>query len=113
MTAEVVMRTFGGMTIRNLTRLNIKLIVDALLFDEYVIVEYEGETDLNVNYVQARHRPEGDYQIEYRSGGPSEHYQTITDSRDKVVEALFAWSRQEDSWRGEFEWKNIGDLFSG
>ncbi|WP_290050059.1 hypothetical protein [Amycolatopsis solani] len=112
MAADVVMRTFGGMTIHNLTKLNIGVFVDALLIDEHVILEHENEAGANVHYIQVRHRSEGDYQLEYRAGSPAEHYQTHTDSRAKVVDALFAWSKGEVAWRDEFAWKSIGDWFT-
>ncbi len=39
-------------------------------------------------YIQVWRRPEGVFQLEYRAGEPSGHYQTRTNSRDKIVSAL-------------------------
>jgi hypothetical protein len=50
-------------------------------------------------------------QLEYREGGPSEHYQTQSKSRDNVAAALYGWSQGEGAWRDNFEWISIGDWF--
>ncbi|WP_143047247.1 hypothetical protein [Amycolatopsis xylanica] len=108
------MRTSSGMTMHSLDEFMIRLMVNGLRPEEYLIVQYDDDPpsgDPNVHYSQVRRRPEGDYQLEYRAGGPAEHYQTFTANSDDVVTAFVAWSRGETSWRNAHEWKSIGDWF--
>jgi hypothetical protein len=121
MTGAVVMRTSGGLIQRNPTANRIPALVGALSREaslaasdsgsmaEYIIVHLIGSSD--DQYIQVWLRPEGVFQLEYRAGKPSEHYQTRTESRDKVVSALSGWSRGESAWRDDFEWVSIGHWF--
>lgn len=110
MVAAVVMRTSGGMVQRNPTENRIRALIGALSQDEYVILEQVGRS--NSHYIQVWLRSNGVFQLEYRAGQPSEHYQSRTDSRDKIVSALSGWSREESALRDDFEWLSIGDWFN-
>ncbi|MEV6879662.1 hypothetical protein [Amycolatopsis sp. NPDC051128] len=111
--AEVVIREFNGATVRPASELNIRITVVGLRPGEHVILEHDGEQGkIDVHYAQARLRPEGGYQLEYRSGSAAEHFQTLTDSRDDVVAALAGWAKGDFSWRDKFEWKSIGEWFT-
>jgi hypothetical protein len=103
------MRTSGGLVQRNPTEKRIRALLVALSRDEYVIIERVGSPDSH--YIQIWVRSDGVFQLEYRAGGPSEHYQTRADSRDKVVSALSGWSAEENAWRDDFEWLSIGNWF--
>jgi hypothetical protein len=104
------MRTSAGLVQRDPTENRIRALLSALSRDEYVILERFGSS--NSHYIQVWRRLDGMFQLEYRAGGPSEHYQTQTDSRDKVVSALTGWSKGESLWRDDFEWLSIGDWFN-
>ena len=62
-------------------------------------------------YIRVWRRPEGPFQLEYRDGPATEHYQTRTDSVERVVEAFFGWIERELAWKDLFEWIKIGDWF--
>ena len=62
-------------------------------------------------YIQLWRRPEGPFQLEYRAGTAAEHFQTRTDSVEKVVDAFFGWIDRDPAWMAAFEWTNIGDWF--
>jgi hypothetical protein len=112
MTAAVVMRASSGLVLRTPTESNIVAILESLPRGGHVILELEGESGENSHYAQAWLRPDGTFQLEYRDGQPSEHYQTRTISREKVAAALFGWVSGEASWRENFDWQSIGDRFS-
>lgn len=109
MTAAVVMRTSGGLVQRDPTDNRIRAVVAALSRDQHVVLERFGSSDKH--YIQVWLRSDGLLQLEYRAGQPSEHYQTRTDSRDKVITALSGWTVGETAWRDAFEWLSIGDWF--
>lgn len=64
-------------------------------------------------YIQVGMRPGNTFQLEYRDGTPAEHYQTLTVSRDKVIEAFLGWFKRDPSWREGFDWVNIAAMFAG
>ena len=109
MTCAVVMRASGGLVQRNPTENRIRALLGALSREGYVTLERVGSS--NSHYIQVWLRPNGVFQLEYRAGRSSAHYQTRTNSRDKVVSALSGWSRGENDWRNDFEWLSIGDWF--
>jgi hypothetical protein len=53
------------------------------------------------------------FQLEYRDGVPSEHYQTRTVSREKAAEAMIGWMKRDPTWKDAFQWTNIGSMFEG
>jgi 5-hydroxyisourate hydrolase-like protein (transthyretin family) len=113
MDSEVVIQEFNGTTVRPASELNIHLTVVGLRPGEHVVLQHDGEQGkIDTHYVQARLRPEGGYQLEYRSGSAAKHFQTLTDSRDDVVAALSGWAKGDFSWRDKFEWKSIGEWFT-
>ena len=110
MTGAVVMRTSGGLVQRNPTEKRIRALLGVIARDGYVTLERVGSS--SSHYIQVWLRSNGVFHLEYRTGEPSSHYQTRTESRDKVVSALSGWSRGEDDWRNDFEWLSIGDWFT-
>jgi hypothetical protein len=110
MTNAVVMRTSGGIVQRDPTEYRLRALLGALAKDEYFILERVGSSDSH--YMQVLKKPNGVFQLEYRAGGPSEHYQTQTKSRDKIVSALSGWRNEESAWRDDFEWQSIGHWFT-
>ena len=110
MAGAVVMRTSGGLVQRNPTGNRISALLAALSRNDSIILERVGSS--NSNYIQVWLRPDGVFQLEYRAGQPSEHYQTRTDSRCRVVSALSGWIDEESAWRDDFEWLSIGNWFN-
>jgi hypothetical protein len=106
---EVVMRISGGQVQRNPTEHRIRALVGALRRDDYVVLEEFGKS--TSSYIQLWVQSGGMLQLEYRAGGPSEHYQTRTKSRDDAAAALYGWSKGESAWQADFEWISIGDWF--
>jgi hypothetical protein len=64
-------------------------------------------------YVQVWLREDNTFQLEYRDGVPSEHYQTRTVSRVKVAEAMIGWMKRDPTWKDAFQWTSIGSTFEG
>lgn len=64
-------------------------------------------------YAQVWMREGNSFQLEYRDGVPSEHYQTRTVSRDKVITAILEWMKGFSGWQEPFMWNNIGSWFDG
>lgn len=63
-------------------------------------------------YVQVWMREADSFQLEHRDGVPSAHYQTRTDSRDKVKAAVLSWMNGDPTWRDPFTWDDIGSWFA-
>ena len=113
MAPGVIMRSWSGSQTLNVTELNIRARVGVLSGGQYLILEYDDKpAGPDVHYIQVMRRPQGDYQLEYRAGSASEHYQTLTTSPDDVVAALWGWCNEESTWRERFVWTCIGDMFT-
>lgn len=110
MTGAVVMRTSGGLVQRNPTENRLRALLGALSRGDYVILGRVGSS--HTHYIQVWLRPNGLFQLEYRAGQASEHYQTQADSREKIVSALSGWIKEENGWRDDFDWVSIGSWFS-
>lgn len=109
--SDAVMRWSNGMIKYRLTEGLIRNDVGYLrTAGQFLIVERQAAPDSQ--YIQAMRRPEGNYQLEYRAGAPSEHYQTHAKTRPQVVAALWGWSVGETGWREKFQWVNIGRMFT-
>jgi len=104
----IVMRT-SGLVQHNPTENRIRALVGALSRDGHVVLEQFGRS--SSYYIQVWLRPDGVFQLEYRAGSASEHYQTRTESREQVASALSGWSKGESAWRDDFEWLSIGEWF--
>ncbi|MER7307611.1 hypothetical protein [Streptomyces griseoluteus] len=63
-------------------------------------------------YIQVWFRDNNTYQLEYRDGVPAEHFQTLTVSQDKVLQALLSWAAGKSDWSEGFMWNNIGHMFA-
>ena len=109
MTGAVVMRVSGGLVQPDPTETRIRALLGALSVGDHVILERFGHS--SSHYIQVWFRARRIFQLEYRDGGPAEHYQTRTDSRDKAASALVGWSQGNSEWREDFEWVSIGDWF--
>ncbi|MFF4593559.1 hypothetical protein [Amycolatopsis sp. NPDC001319] len=103
----VTMQTSTGLNVENPTGDNVAAVMEVLPRGGHLILDGGVEN----TYWQIWYRPNGTYQVEYRDGSPSCHYQTLTVSRDKVIIAGGGWLSGDESWLLEFAWKNIGDWF--
>ncbi|MGW3123823.1 hypothetical protein ACWDBW_43100 [Streptomyces sp. NPDC001107] len=90
--------------------------IGAMLTDldqgDHLILERQDEDREGNWYVQVWFRDENTYQLEYRDGVPAEHYQTQTESQEKVLQALLGWVADKPAWREAFTWTNIGHWFA-
>ncbi|MFD4228210.1 hypothetical protein [Streptomyces sp. NPDC058545] len=78
---------------------------DALIV-ERVVEEESGDW-----YVQVLMREDNTFQLEYREGAPTEHFQTRTLAREKVVAGVLGWAKGEPDWKDHFMWNNIASYF--
>lgn len=108
----VVMRTSDRRVTRGPSDELVAELVASLQRNGHIILEREDDSGPNEHYMQVWYRPDGSFQLEYRAGRPSEHYQTRTMCRDKVRSALIEWNHGGDAWLGKFEWNSIGSWFS-
>ncbi len=65
----------------------------------YLIVSRAEE-----DYIQAWLCDDGNYQLEYREGGPESHFMARSVEAGVVVDAMWAWATQDPSWRNEVDW---------
>ena len=79
---------------------------------DHLILERQDENREGNWYVQVWFRDENTYQLEYRDGVPAEHYQTQTESQEKVLQALLGWVADKPAWREDFTWTSIGHWFA-
>ncbi|MFI8323122.1 DUF6891 domain-containing protein [Streptomyces sp. NPDC085529] len=61
--------------------------------------------DLPDVYAQVWREGGGEYQLEYRDGCPTRHFQTKAGGAARVAAALAGWARGEDGWDAGFEWR--------
>ncbi|MFE9472564.1 hypothetical protein ACFY5K_35520 [Streptomyces griseofuscus] len=80
--------------------------------NEYLVLERQEEEREGDWYVQVWFRDNNTYQLEYRDGVPEEHYQTLTVSQEKVLQALLGWMLDKPAWREGFMWSGIGHMFT-
>jgi hypothetical protein len=80
--------------------------------NEHLVLERQGEDREGDWYIQVLFRDNNTYQLEYRDGVATEHYQTQTVSQEKVLRALLGWAGDKPDWRDGFMWNNIGHLFT-
>ncbi|MER5981755.1 hypothetical protein [Streptomyces sp. NPDC001787] len=59
-------------------------------------------------FVQVWHEEGGDYQLEYRAGGPVDHFQARLGSPARVADAMVRWARQEPAWDSGIDWASAG-----
>lgn len=107
-----VMRTGIGYTVNRPTKPRVSAAISNLQPGQSLVLERTEETPGDW-YIQVWMRQGNSFQLEYRDGIPSEHYQTRTVSREKVVAAMLSWMKAEPGWRGVFMWNNIGSWFEG
>ncbi|KOX19204.1 hypothetical protein ADK67_34210 [Saccharothrix sp. NRRL B-16348] len=88
---------------KNPGRSRIEAAVLAMARDSVLVLSAERE-DV---YIQVWQRPDGIYQLEHRAGSPSEHYQTLTVSPEKVYTAFEAWRQGDHRWDIPFTWRSI------
>ncbi|WP_329538672.1 hypothetical protein [Streptomyces sp. NBC_01358] len=96
---------------RRPTKPKISAAIANLQRGDVVIVERVVEEDSGGWYVQVLMRENNTFQLEYRDGAPTEHYQTRTVSREKVVAAVLGWVKGEPGWKVAFMWDNIAACF--
>ncbi|OKJ05716.1 hypothetical protein AMK19_25555 [Kitasatospora sp. CB01950] len=72
--------------------------------DSFLILTRTDPDEPGDWYAQVRYlRDTERYQVEYRDGVPSEHYQAFTDDPAAVVGALVGWAAGLTAWRRNFD----------
>lgn len=94
----------------NPTRDHIEAAVRSLRPEDHAVYE-DLRGDHQDEYAQVRLRDDDIYQLEYRDGAPSRHFQTMTNSADEVIAALDGFRLDQQQWRDTFQWTNIGHWF--
>ncbi|MFD1830399.1 hypothetical protein ACFSJS_12080 [Streptomyces desertarenae] len=79
--------------------------------NDHMVLEWQDEDREGDWYIQVLLRDNNTYQLEYRDGVAAEHYQTLTVSQEKVLQALVSWAAGKPEWRDDFMWNNISALF--
>ncbi|MFK0284182.1 hypothetical protein ACIQVL_27490 [Streptomyces sp. NPDC090499] len=79
---------------------------------DHLILERRDEGPEGDWYIQVLFRDDNTYQLEYRDGVATEHYQTLTASQEKAGQALLGWATGQPDWQEGFQWNNIGAMFA-
>lgn len=108
--AMLLIRTGSGVLRRRPSKPYVSAAVANLEPDHSIVLE-RVEEEPGDWYIQVWMRQGNTFQLEYRDGISSEHYQTLTASREKVIAAMLAWMKGERDWREPFMWNNIASLF--
>lgn len=77
----------------------------------HIVLERQDEDLQGDWYIQVLMCHNNTYQLEYRDGVATEHYQTQTVSQEKVLKALLGWAANKPDWRESFMWNSIGSMF--
>ncbi|WP_062209347.1 hypothetical protein [Streptomyces sp. NBRC 109706] len=64
--------------------------------------------DLPEFVIQLWHEAGEDYTLEYRDGGPEQHFGVRLDAAEPVIAAMVGWARQESGWDAGLEWTPVG-----
>ena len=67
--------------------------------EPFVIV---SRTD--ADYIQMYRRADGDYQLEYRDGGPESHFVVHTADARLVADVMWSWVTGDGRWQTMVEW---------
>lgn len=73
--------------------------------DRFLVVDRIPSVDQV--YVQAWREGDGRYEVEYRDGGPNQHFRTFIADADAVMALFVAWARAADGWRGDHSWEKL------
>ncbi|MGW7645236.1 hypothetical protein [Streptomyces bobili] len=87
----LVMSDGARVVARRPTKPEISALLANLQRGDVVIVERIVEEESGDWYMQVLMGEDNTFQLEYRDGAPTEHYQTRTVSREKVVAAVLGW----------------------
>jgi hypothetical protein len=79
--------------------------------NEHMVVERQDADVVGDWYIQVLLRENNTYQLEYRDGVATKHYQTQTVSQEKVLRALLGWATGTSEWREDFMWNDISSMF--
>ncbi|MER5530235.1 hypothetical protein ABT075_37575 [Streptomyces sp. NPDC002677] len=79
---------------------------------DHTILERQDEDREGDWYIQVLFRDNNTYQLEYRDGVATEHYQTLTASPEKSSQALLDWAAGKPDWQNGYAWNNIGAMFA-
>jgi hypothetical protein len=90
-------------TARNPPLGRIEAAVLSLARDSHVVLE-DVRPEHHDEYIQVVLRGDGIYQLEYRDGSADRHYQTLTLSPAKVIDAMDGWRTGKTEWRDGFQW---------
>jgi hypothetical protein len=106
------MRTGHGFSVRRPTKPRVSTALANLRPGQSLVLE-RVEEEAGDWYIQVWMREGNSFQLEYRDGMPSEHFQTRTVSREKVITAILEWMKGTSGWQEPFMWNNIGSWFDG
>ncbi|WP_328722092.1 hypothetical protein OHT52_23110 [Streptomyces sp. NBC_00247] len=59
-------------------------------------------------FVQVWHEGDGPYELEYREGGPADHYRAEVPTPERVAEVMAGWARQDEGWDAGTGWESLG-----
>jgi len=65
-----------------------------------------AESALNT-YIQTRRNSDDDYDVEYRAGGPDQHYATKAAGADAVAELVLAWCQGDPAPTRRYSWTKL------
>ena len=63
-------------------------------------------------YIQVVQEDADRFALEYRDGGPDQHFQSLAWSVDEVLRVVLAWLGSEPDWAGVCDWKKRVRLVS-
>jgi hypothetical protein len=72
----------------------------------FVVVERMDATEGSL-YVQALHRSDGAWIVEYRNGDLNHHYQADASGPGVVYQVLAGWALQLPDWRKGLMWRPV------
>lgn len=93
----------GGVRLPFLTRELLSQLVAEPTWPEpeapFVIVDRADQ-----DFIQVWCHDDGTYQLEYREGGPESHFRSCIADRGVVIDAMWAWTIQDQRWHTAVDW---------
>ncbi|MFI1159097.1 hypothetical protein [Streptomyces sioyaensis] len=79
----------------------------------FLVVERADGRDPEQHYIQAHLAEDGSCLVEYRDGGPDQHFRTVVappydmKGHDEVAALVTSWARDDGEWRRRGHWQRV------
>jgi len=70
--------------------------------DPWLVIEHREQ-----HFIQSFFPPDGQVEVEYRRGGPDQHYRAHTEDRQLAQRVLWQWATGTTEWESALRWEPV------